>query len=144
MLRIIRLWLVFAVFLALVPLHDIHAQDASPATAEAVDAFASDTISAGGDIPRDADIGERIRDIFAEFGSLKAVIVSVKSGVVTLRGNVPDQLAIEQESSTIRSTISSATLKGSPTTRYASKESGPDFGILKECQRVFLTLRLQC
>lgn len=94
--RLIRLCLVIVVFLALAPTHILHAQDTAPATAAAVDAFASDTISAGADIPRDQDIGRRIRGIFAEFGSLKSVVVSVKSGVVTLRGNVPDQLAIEQ------------------------------------------------
>lgn len=93
MRRILGLWLVVAFWGMLAPTQIIHAQENTPAT---VDVFASDTISAGNDVPADGDIRSRITDIFAEFGSLKSVVVSVKSGVVTLSGNVPDQLAIEQ------------------------------------------------
>lgn len=93
MRRLIRLLSVVAVIWVLAPAQNLWAQDTAPAIANVL---ATETISAGRDIPEDRDINRRIKGIFAEFGSLKSVVVSVRSGVVTLRGNVPDQLAIEQ------------------------------------------------
>ncbi|MEP0521444.1 MAG: mechanosensitive ion channel family protein [Hyphomicrobiales bacterium] len=93
MRHFLSLWLVISFLGILVPSQIVHAQENAPAS---VDVFASDTISAGNDVPEDRDIRNRITDIFAEFVSLRSVVVSVKSGVVTLSGNVPDPLAIEQ------------------------------------------------
>lgn len=45
-------------------------------------------IAAGNDHPSDAEIDGRIEEIFDEIDGLKGVFVTVKSGVVTLRGRV--------------------------------------------------------
>tara|TARA_R110002124_G_scaffold183401_3_gene350772 strand:+ start:616 stop:1944 length:1329 start_codon:yes stop_codon:yes gene_type:complete len=53
-------------------------------------------IAAENGIPADNAIAARISGIFAEIDALRAVTVSVRSGVVLLQGAVPDKAAIEQ------------------------------------------------
>ena len=86
---------IFALLLTLLftPHNFVHAQTADALKA---DITGSDTISAGRDVPADRDIARRIQGIFAEIGTLQKVRVTVSSGVVTLRGGVPDQTAIDQ------------------------------------------------
>lgn len=93
MFRAICVCLSISLFATLAVAQNGEAQEQAPFTAEIV---VGETISAGTDVPSDEDIARRISNIFAEISALKPIIVSVKSGVVTLRGNLPDQLAIEQ------------------------------------------------
>lgn len=67
--------------------------DAAPVT---VDVMTGETIAAGRNIPSDSAIANRISGIFAEIDALKAVRVSVRSGVVLLQGALSDQVAIDQ------------------------------------------------
>lgn len=60
------------------------------------DVTGSEPIAADSGIPADSAIAARISAIFAEIDALRAVDVSVRSGVVLLQGAVPDQAAVEQ------------------------------------------------
>ncbi|HSM42203.1 MAG TPA: mechanosensitive ion channel family protein [Afifellaceae bacterium] len=53
-------------------------------------------IAAGDNHPSDADIDRRIEEIFREIEGLEGLAVSVKAGVVTLRGEVPEGALSDQ------------------------------------------------
>lgn len=57
---------------------------------------AEPVIAAGDDRPSDGDIDRRIEEIFSEIEGLDRVTVSVRAGVVTLRGEVPEGALSDQ------------------------------------------------
>lgn len=79
--------------LAQTSVEELTGDDNAPVT---MDVMSGETIAAGRDIPSDSAIASRISGIFAEIDALKAVRVSVRSGVVLLQGALPDQVAIDQ------------------------------------------------
>ena len=78
---------IFALGLAVQTSSLLHAQSSDAA---------GPTISAGQDRPSDAEIDRRIEEIFDQIDGLRGVFVTVKSGVVTLRGRVREFALADQ------------------------------------------------